>query len=170
MSDSLSTFPRQLRLAGFFFGKLDANHFFKLGARQINEVGSCFGYLNLLRMDKTTATKSTNPLRRDPADVMPWKETCGDIRCLIDEADLAAAEVHLVEIQDAKLHYHERTDEIYYIIDGTGKLVLGVDEVEVHKGVVIYVPRGVRHKAVGQLTVLTVCIPRGVLGDIHEVE
>ncbi|NIP91938.1 MAG: cupin domain-containing protein, partial [Akkermansiaceae bacterium] len=74
--------------------------------------------------------------------------------------DLAAAEVHHVEIQDAKLHYHEKTDEIYYIIDGEGKLVLDDDEVEVHKGMVVYVPRGVRHKAVGKLTVLTVCIPR----------
>jgi hypothetical protein len=35
---------------------------------------------------------------------------------------------------------------------------------------VVYVPRGTRHKAVGELTVLTVCIPRGVLHDIQEVE
>jgi hypothetical protein len=32
------------------------------------------------------------------------------------------------------------------------------------------VPKGVRHKAIGKLTVLTVCIPRGVLGDVHELE
>ena len=121
-------------------------------------------------MDTKAATKATKPLRRDPADVTPWKETCGDIRCLIEETDFAAAEVHQVEIQDTKLHYHERTDEIYYIIDGEGKLILDDDEVEVHKGVVVYVPRGVRHKAVGKLTVLTICIPRGVLGDVHEVE
>ena len=121
-------------------------------------------------MDKTTATKPAKPLRRDPADVAPWKETCGDIRCLITEDDLAAAEVQRVEIPDAKLHYHEGTDEIYYIIDGKGILLLDDEEVEVHKGVVVYVPRGVRHKAIGQLTVLTVCIPRGVFGDVHELE
>ncbi len=51
-------------------------------------------------------------LRRDPAEVEPWAETCGQIRPLIEEHDGAAAEVHHVEIQDAKLHYHERTDEI----------------------------------------------------------
>ncbi len=28
------------------------------------------------------------------------------------------ASVHHVEIHDAKLHYHERTDEFYYIIAG----------------------------------------------------
>jgi mannose-6-phosphate isomerase-like protein (cupin superfamily) len=109
-------------------------------------------------------------LRRDPAAVRPWAETCGQIRPLIEDADGAAAEVHYVEIESAKLHYHERTDEVYYIIAGSGTMILDDDEIEVHRGVVVYVPRGTRHKAVGRLTVLTVCIPRGVLDDIHELE
>ena len=109
-------------------------------------------------------------LRRDPADVIPWAETCGQIRCLVEEKDGAAAEIHHVEITAAKLHYHARTDEFYYVIDGQGTMVLDDEEIELHRGVVVYVPRGVRHKAVGRLTVLTVCIPRGVLHDVHEVE
>jgi mannose-6-phosphate isomerase-like protein (cupin superfamily) len=109
-------------------------------------------------------------LRRDPADVPPWAETCGQIRPLIEEQDEAAAEVHHVQIDHAKLHFHARTDEIYYIIDGTGSMILDDEEIEVHQGVVVYVPRGVKHKAIGKLTVLTVCIPRGVLHDIHELE
>ncbi len=109
-------------------------------------------------------------LRRDPNDVAPWTETCGQIRPLIEESDAAAAEVHYVEIDHAKLHFHEKTDEIYYVIDGEGTMVLDEDEIAVHKGMVVYVPRGVRHKAVGKLTVLTVCIPRGVLHDVHELE
>jgi mannose-6-phosphate isomerase-like protein (cupin superfamily) len=113
---------------------------------------------------------TTKFLRRDPAEVEPWTETCGQIRPLIEEADGAAAEVHHVEIQDAKLHYHEKTDEVYYVIGGEGTMVLDDDVIELRKGVVVYVPRGVRHKAVGGLTVLTVCIPRGVLNDVHEVE
>jgi mannose-6-phosphate isomerase-like protein (cupin superfamily) len=109
-------------------------------------------------------------LRRDPAEVQPWAETCGQIRCLVEEQDGAAAEVHHVEIQDAKLHYHERTDEFYYVIDGQGTMILDDQEIELHKGLVVYVPRGVKHKAKGNLTVLTICIPRGVLHDVHEVE
>lgn len=115
-----------------------------------------------------------NYLRRDPADATPWAETCGQIRCLVEEADGAAAEIHQVEIQDAKLHYHARTDEFYYVIDGSGTMTLDDDQIELHKGVVVYVPRGVKHKATaspnGKLTVLTICIPRGVLGDVHELE
>jgi mannose-6-phosphate isomerase-like protein (cupin superfamily) len=112
----------------------------------------------------------TRYIRRDPAEVEPWAETCGAIRCLIEEADRAAGEIHHVQIQDAKLHYHERTDEFYYVIDGQGTMVLDDEEIELHRGVVVYVPRGVKHKAVGDLTVLTICIPRGVLDDVHEVE
>ena len=113
---------------------------------------------------------ATRFLRRDPAEVEPWAETCGQIRPLIEERDGAAAEVHHVEIQDAKLHYHEKTDEVYYVIRGQGTMVLDDEVIELHEGVVVYVPRGVKHKAKGDLTFLTVCIPRGVLGDIHELE
>ncbi len=109
-------------------------------------------------------------LRRDPADVQPWTETCGQIRCLIVEKDEAAGEVHHLEIQDAKLHYHERTAEFYYVISGQGTMTLDDEEIELHQGVVVYVPRGVKHKAKGNLTVLIVCVPRGVLGDVHELE
>ncbi len=113
---------------------------------------------------------ATRFLRRDPAEIAPWAETCGQIRPLVEEADGAAAEIHHVEIQDAKLHYHERTDEFYYVIRGNGTMVLDDEEIELHEGVVVYVPRGTRHKAVGRLTILTVCIPPGVLNDIHEEE
>ncbi len=109
-------------------------------------------------------------LRRDPAQVTPWAETCGSIRCLVEEGDEAAGEVHYVEIHDAKLHYHAKTDEFYYIIDGEGTMELDDEVIELHRGVVVYVPRGVRHKAIGNLTVLTVCVPRGVLHDVIELE
>ena len=110
------------------------------------------------------------PRRCPRPDVQPWTETCGQIRCLIEEKDGATGEVHHVEIHDAKLHYYERTDEFYYVIAGQGTMILDDEEIELHAGVVVYVPRGVRHKAKGNLTVLTVCVPRGVLGDVHEVE
>ena len=109
-------------------------------------------------------------LRRDAADVQPWAETCGQIRPLLEEKDGAAAEVHHLQITDAKLHYHQRTDEIYYVLDGQGQMRLDDEEIELHKDVVVYVPRGVKHKAWGNLTVLVVCVPRGVLNDVHELE
>jgi len=108
-------------------------------------------------------------LRLHPSEITPWTETCGQIRPLIEEKDGAAAEVHHLEITDAKLHYHERTDEIYYVLDGEGWMRLDDDEIELHSGVTVYVPRGVKHRAWGKLKVIVVCIPRGVLHDVHEV-
>src|SRR5664279_6380004 len=88
-------------------------------------------------------------LRRDPVEVEPWAETCGQIRPLIEEVDGAAAEVHHVVMDNAKLHFHEKTDEFYYVIEGKGTMVLDDEVIELHEGVVVYVPRGVRHKAIG---------------------
>lgn len=115
-------------------------------------------------------TKPALFLRRDPAEIIPWVETCGEIRCLIEARDNAAGEVHHVKIQDAKMHFHAHTDEFYYVIDGAGIMTLDDAEIELHQGVVVYVPRGTKHKAVGDLTVLVVCVPPGVLNDIHELE
>src|SRR3954471_23872477 len=64
------------------------------------------------------------------------------IRPLIEASDGAAAEVHHVEIDHAKLHYHERTDEVYYVIDGQGTMALDDETIELHRGVVVYVSRG----------------------------
>jgi mannose-6-phosphate isomerase-like protein (cupin superfamily) len=108
-------------------------------------------------------------LRREVAQIKPWTETCGQIRPLIEEQDAAAAEVHHLEITDAKLHYHERTDEIYYVLEGNGRMQLDDAEIELHKDVTVYVPRGVKHRAWGNLKALVVCIPRGVLQDVHEI-
>ena len=113
---------------------------------------------------------STSFLRREVTEIKPWAETCGQIRPLIEERDSAAAEVHHLEITDARLHYHERTDEIYYVLDGDGRMRLDDEEIELHKDVTVYVPRGVKHRAWGNLKVLVVCIPRGVLHDVHELD
>ena len=108
-------------------------------------------------------------IQRHRNDVNPWTETCGQIRPLLEEKDGAAAEVHHLEINDARLHYHQRTDEIYYILDGRGRMQLDETEIELSEGLVVYVPRGIKHRAWGNLKVLVICIPRGVLNDVHEV-
>ena len=115
--------------------------------------------------------KPTQPyIRRELSEVPPWTERCGLIRPLIEEAHGAAGEVHHVEITDATLHYHERTDEFYYVLGGQGRMTLDDAEIELHEGVVVYVPRGTKHRAWGDLKVLVVCIPNGVLHDVHEVK
>ena len=114
-------------------------------------------------------TPTTSWIRRELSEVKPWTETCGLIRPLIEESHQAAGEVHHLEITDAKLHYHEQTNEFYYILGGQGRMTLDDSEIELHAGVVVYVPRGTKHRAWGDLKVLVVCVPPGVLHDVHEV-
>jgi mannose-6-phosphate isomerase-like protein (cupin superfamily) len=51
----------------------------------------------------------------------------------------------------------ETTDEPGLVIDGEGTRFLDDGQIVLHRGVVVHVPRGVRHEAKGKLTVLTVC-------------
>lgn len=41
------------------------------------------------------------------------------------------------------VHYHQQTDEFYYVVDGEGILIMDDQQVELHRGVVVYV----RHAA-----------------------
>lgn len=43
-------------------------------------------------------------------------------------------------------HYHVRTEEIYYLTHGRGRMRLGTEEREVQAGEAIAIPPGVRHK------------------------
>src|SRR5437867_1045132 len=95
-----------------------------------------------VRRNMRVMNPTTPILRRSVTEIQPWAETCGQIRPLIEEKDGAAAEVHHLEITDAKLHYHERTDEIYYVLDGAGRMRVGDEEIELRKDVTVYVPRG----------------------------
>lgn len=112
---------------------------------------------------------AAKPIQRHRDEVKPWAETCGLIRPLLEEKDGGAAEVHHLQITDARLHYHKQTDEIYYVIRGEGRMRLDDEEIALREGSMIYVPRGVKHRAWGKLEVLVVCIPRGVLNDVHEL-
>jgi len=108
---------------------------------------------------------------RDVADHLPDAEhnPCGDERILIGYEDNAAAEVYHIDVNgSARRHLHKSTNEIYYILEGEGELELGDDTVPLRPGVVVYVPQGTWHRAIGRkLKALVVCIPRGVLNDFH---
>lgn len=88
------------------------------------------------------------------------RSTCGWRDLLISRQDSGvAAWVHAVDIDGAKLHYHKRATELYYVLDGGGTVSLdGVDH-EVRKGSVVHIPPGVVHGAKGRMRVLVVGIP-----------
>jgi mannose-6-phosphate isomerase-like protein (cupin superfamily) len=60
-------------------------------------------------------------------------------------------------------HHHLETEEVYYILKGTGRMSVGCDVREVSPGDAIFIPRGHAHtlKNTGSepMTILLVCGP-----------
>jgi len=98
---------------------------------------------------------------------------CGWRDRLISREDVAlnpAAWAHAVDIEGAKLHYHKRATELYYVLEGSGTLVLDGAEQEVRKGTLVHIPPGVVHGARGRMRVLVIGIPDIAEDDYFEAE
>ena len=55
------------------------------------------------------------------------------------------ANVHVVEVTRGTTHYHEGYDEVYYVLSGHGKLVVGGESYSLRPGAVAVIPRGAPH-------------------------
>jgi len=90
------------------------------------------------------------------------RSACGWRDRLISREDVAlspAAWAHAVDIDGAKLHFHKRSTELYYVLDGSGTVSLDGVEHAVHKGSLVHIPPGVIHGARGRMRVLVIGIP-----------
>src|SRR5262245_53884080 len=64
------------------------------------------------------------------------RSACGWRDRLISHEDAPlspAAWAHAVDIDGAKLHYHKRSTELYYVLDGSGSVILDGAELPVAK-------------------------------------
>lgn len=101
------------------------------------------------------------------------RSTCGWRDRLIsheDEPLSPAAWAHAVDIDGARLHYHKRSTELYYVLEGEGSVVLDGVEQAVTKGSLVHIPPGVVHGARGRMRVLVVGIPDIADDDYFEAE
>jgi len=83
-------------------------------------------------------------------------------RAFADVVDFPAT-VHRTEITtDAKVHYHKRLTEVYYILECGSDAAMELDgqRVPVRPGVCVLIAPGVRHRAVGRMTVIIFCQPK----------
>lgn len=71
-----------------------------------------------------------------------------------------AATVHIVDIrQDSMVHYHKTHTEIYLVLGGTGHLELDGELVPVRPFSTVLIQPLCRHRAVGRLRIVNLCIP-----------
>src|SRR6476469_2778483 len=88
-----------------------------------------------------------------------------------EDASLSpAAWAHAVDIDGARLHYHKRSTELYYVLDGGGVVTLDGTDHPVEKGSLVHIPTGIIHGARGKMRVLVVGIPDIAEDDYFEAE
>ena len=95
---------------------------------------------------------------------------CGEAARILTGEDNDALSVHVVRIsKDSETHYHTRLTETYYVLEGSGVMELDDERVDIAPGDVIHIPPGVRHRAVGSLTILNIVTPPFDPDDEHVV-
>ena len=105
----------------------------------------------------TTATAKGYLVRHETeAPTVPCP--CGQSTRIVTSADGAPASFHVTSIKDSVTHYHKQTAEIYYILEGHGKMELNGEWVEVRPGSVVWIEPGTRHRLVSDEGVKTVVV------------
>lgn len=94
------------------------------------------------------------------ANLPPIECPCGQARrAFVDEPEQVAS-LHVVDISvDARVHYHKRMTEIYYVLEGEGQIELDGERYAVRPGDAILIKPLCRHRAIGRLRVLNVPVP-----------
>ena len=115
------------------------------------------GYVLVGRRSMEPGTKNYEIVDFDelPAVACP----CGQARRAFCDVPDFPATIHRTEISsDAQTHFHRRLTETYYILqcEGDARMVLDGETIPVRPGMCILIRPGVRHRAVGRMTVLIV--------------
>lgn len=119
-----------------------------------------------------TGTPSGPILIRHEGHTPRERSTCGWRDRLISHEDVATSPVawaHAVDIDGAKLHFHKRSTELYYVLDGSGSVILDGVEQLVSRGSLVHIPPNVVHGARGRMRVLVVGVPDIADDDYFEV-
>ena len=109
-----------------------------------------------------TECKNEQTLVRHEGHTPRERSACGWRDRLISREDVAldpAAWAHAVDIDGARPHYHKRSTELYYVLEGEGAVTLDGIAQDVRKGTLVHIPPGVVHGATGRMRVLVIGIP-----------
>jgi len=95
-----------------------------------------------------------------------FRSVCGMRRDLVGPAEKEPLLFHYMRIHDSTKHYHRKTIEYYFVVEGTGEMELDGETVAVSKGDMIVVPTGVWHTSRpttgGELHILICALPQGL--------
>lgn len=95
------------------------------------------------------------------------RSICGFRQRLLKKDDGAPASITRLRTFDAQPHWHEHTDEYYYILNGSGRLIIDGEPVDVQAGDCVWIKPGHMHHAEGDLESLIIGIPPFVIEDVR---
>ena len=72
--------------------------------------------------------------------------SCGESTRVLTRPDGLACNFHVTFIQDSVKHDHKECTEVYYILEGKGKMELNADTITVEPGMVIYIEPNTKHR------------------------
>jgi mannose-6-phosphate isomerase-like protein (cupin superfamily) len=81
---------------------------------------------------------------------------CGQSTRPLTRADTPVCNFHITHITDSVKHYHKECTEVYYILEGRGKMTLHDEVVDIEPGMVIYIEPHTPHRLVSPGGVRTI--------------
>ena len=99
----------------------------------------------------------------DFAQIAPVTCPCGQARRAFADVDDYPATMHVTSIsQNARTHYHKRLTETYYVLECASDAKMQVNEeiIDLRPGMAVLIRPGVRHRAIGEMKVLIVVLPK----------
>jgi mannose-6-phosphate isomerase-like protein (cupin superfamily) len=74
------------------------------------------------------------------------RSECGQSTRPLTFLDTAVCNLHVALIKDSTKHFHRETTEVYYILQGHGKMELNDDVIDVEPGVIVYIEPMTAHR------------------------
>ncbi|MFL2869649.1 MAG: cupin domain-containing protein [Pirellulaceae bacterium] len=117
----------------------------------------------ILGSNQTEITGSSGYEIADFAEIPDTPCPCGTARRAFSNVEDFPATVHVTEISvDAQKHYHKTLTETYFFLEcgDDAKMELDDEIIPVHPGMSIMIRPGTRHRALGEMKVLIMVLPK----------
>lgn len=98
------------------------------------------------------------------------RSTCGFRHRILKKDDGVPASITRLKTDNAKRHYHKVTHEYYYVLHGTGRMIIDDESVPVQAGDCVWIKPYAVHKAEGELESLIIAVPPFDPDDMYLVE
>ena len=99
----------------------------------------------------------------DFAEIEGVECPCGIAKRAFAEIADYPATIHVTEIsEEARTHYHKRLTETYFILscEEDAQMELDGEHIPLKAGMAILIPPGVRHRAIGNMKIINIVIPK----------